>query len=437
MKLWRALERLGRAAFIVAASLGGSWVAAMTIMPPAPIPLQFEARTDRLTRDGLVALNELAVRAAQCPANELALHLSPAKRAQTALAKRRVATVQKRMEQLGLKLVVEMKPLRDGQARPRHRDTLLADVGAADDVWCDLRAGSQAFAWAEAMGQYVEGAEPRMPAFWQRLSKQGRSGLAMPLAVAAVCAGPGCTRHPELYHWLAEQSLREASMQTRRWWLLQLWARAEGAEVERFRQRWGLAPLTLQERAGHAHELAAGGLPWAVIEQRLREPEVMSYFGEQPMILGGPGPHWLLGVATQQGQLDAFDRLIEAAGPAKGCFVMAAFWEAGGDQEQFEAWRPHFASWARGATVPYQPKNSPVSCNPVAAVLREAFCTGNAADVAARYEAIWDILLEAGVTLESPAVRLFTEPAAEGARQPCRLEPIPGYASRLRQVERP
>ena len=439
MKLWRALEKLGRVACVVAVALGGSAASAFSTSPPAGIALQFEARTDRLTREGLLALDELAVLAGQCPAEALAVHVLPAAGVEMSLTQRRIASVQKRLDRLGLKLAVEMKPLRhEGASRPRRRDVLLADVGADDDVWCDLRKGSQAFTWADELGRHVEGAEPRLPAFWQRLSKQGRLSLALPLASAALCAeSSGCTRHPELYHWLAEKALPTASLKSRRSWLLNLWAQAEDADVERFRRRWGLVPLAVEERAAQADTLAVSGLPWAVIEQRLLQPGVMARFGERPMIAGGPGPHCLFYTASRRGQLDAFDRLIDAAGPAKACFAAQAFEAAGVDQEQFDQWRPHFADWARGATVPYQPRymrGLPNDCDPVAVVLREAFCV-DPDDSAARYESIWHVLVGSGVAHDAPSVRLFTEPAVEGIRQPCRLEPLPGQQLRFRRVE--
>ncbi len=439
MNLRWVVQWLSRVAVVSMAAVGGSPVAAMSIMPPDPIPLRFEARTDRLTRDGFAALDELAVRAAQCPTNELDVHVWPAKNADMALTKRRLSVVRERLGRLGLKLAVELKPLRtSARARPRHRDALWADAGAADDVWCYLREGSILFAWAEEMGRYVDGATPTPPAFWQRLSGRGRDLLAMPMAIAALCGeAQGCTRHTELFHWLADQALEKAGIETRRGWLLHLWAKAEDPDVERFQRRWKLAALTLEERGGYAHEMVNSGLPWPVIERRLLDPGLMTNFGEQPMIAGGPGPHWLFYTASRRGQLDAFDRLIDAAGPAKACFVAQAFEAAGVDQEQFDQWRPHFADWARGATVPYQPRymrGLPNACDPVAVVLSEAFCV-DPDDSAARYESIWHVLVGSGVAHDAPSVRLFTEPAVEGIRQPCRLEPVPGQQLRFRRVE--
>ncbi len=442
MRSWQVLGRLARVAFIAAAALAGSFATALSLSPPSLIALQFEAGTDRLTLEGRLALDKLAVRAGQCSPEALAVHVLPAARVEPTLTQRRIAAVQKRLDGLGLKLAVEMKPLRDKHtARPGHRGMLLADVGADGDVWCFVREESQAFTWADELGRHVEGAEPRLPAFWRRLSEQGRLSLALPLATAALCTrSSDCTRHPELYHWLAEKALPTASLTSRRWWLLNLWAQAEDPVVERFRRRWGLKPLTVDERASNAHELLTSGLPWPVIEQRLLEPGVMAEFGELPMISGGPGPQWLLYEASRRNQLDTFDRLIDAAGPAKACFVSQAFGEASEDQAQFDAWRPRFAGWARGATVPYQPRHwrgLPYTCDPVDVVLSEAFCGGNPGEVAARYEIIWDVLLASGVTNDSPKVRLYTQPAAEDFRRSCRLEPVPGQSSRFRKVEQP
>lgn len=441
MKLWLAIEKLGRVACVAAAALGGSAASALSISPPAAIALQFEARTDRLTREGLVALDKLAVRAGQCPTQALAVHILPAMRAEPALTQRRIAVVQKRLERLGLTLAVEMKPLREEDTvRPRHRGMLLADVGADNDVWCDLRAGSQAFTWADELGRHVEGAEPRLPAFWQRLSEQGRLSLALPLATAALCAeSSGCTRHPELYHWLAEKALPTASPKGRRWWLLNLWAQAEDAEVERFRRRWTLAPLTLEERGGQAHELAAGGLPWAVIERRLLQPGVMARYGGQPMISGGPGPHWLLSAASRRGELDSFDRLINAAGPAKTCFVAEAFRRAAALEDQFEVLKPHFANWSRGIATPYSPPQAFDACNPLEEVLVGAFCEPVSEDdgMARRYQVIWAVLQQAGITKDTPAVQSLFVPGQEVRAWQCKLEPEPGSASRFRPVAKP
>lgn len=441
MNLWRVMKRRGRVACVAAAALASSVATAMSIMPPPAIALQFEARTDRLTLEGLLALDELAVRAGQCPAEGLAVHVLPATRAEPALTQRRIAVVQQRLERLGLKLAVEMKPLRgEDTARPRHRGMLLADVGAEDDVWCDLRAGSQAFTWADELGRYVEGAEPRLPAFWQRLSQQGRSSLALPLATAALCAeSSDCTRHPELYHWLAEKALPTASPKGRRWWLLNLWAQAEDAEVERLRRRWALAPLTLEERAGRAHELASGGLPWAVIEQRLLQPGLMMRFGGQPMISGGPGPHWLLSAASRRGELDSFDRLIGAAGPAKTCFVAEAFQRAAALEDEFEVLKPHFASWSRGIATPYSPPQAFDACNPLEGVLVGAFCQKVQEEdgMASRYQVIWGVLQQAGITKDTLAVQSLFVPGQEVRPWQCKLEPEPGSASSFRPVAKP
>lgn len=441
MKLWRAIEKVGRVICVVAAALGGSAASAYSISPPAAMALQFEARTDRLTREGLLALDELAVLAGQCSAEALAVHVLPAAGVERSMTERRIAVVQKRLDRLGLKLTVEMKPLRhEDTARPRHRGMLLADVGADDDVWCDLREGSQAFTWADELGRHVEGVEPRLPAFWQRLSEQGRLSLALPLATAALCAeSSGCTRHPELYHWLAEKALATTSPKGRRWWLLNLWAQAEDAEVERFRRRWALAPLTLEERARQAHELGSGGLPWAVIEQRLLQPGLMMQFGGQPMIAGGPGPHWLLSAASRRGELDSFDRLIDAAGPAKTCFVADAFQRAAALEDEFEGLRPHFENWSRGIATPYSPPQAFDACNPLAQVLVGAFCEKVPEDggMADRYQVIWGALQQAGITKDMAAVQSLFVPGQEVRAWQCKLEPEPGSASRFRPVAKP
>lgn len=401
----RALQGLG----ILAVLLGWPHAAALSIAPPRPLPLLFEVQTDRLTRDGLLALDRLAVRAAQCPAGDLAVHVQPAPSAHTRLTAKRIAVVQARLQRLGLKLTVASKPLRasasDG-GRPRRRDVLLADVGTDEDVWCGLRAGSQILDWAQELGRHVDDATAEAPAFWRWMSTQVKvRELALPLAIAAYCDGAlECDRRPALFHWLAAQALEAVPVERRRQWLLALWTLAEDSEVERFRARWSLSPLTVDERAGLAHEMAASGLPWAVIERRLLGPGVMERFGRTPVIAGGPGPHWLLEAAERRGQLDSFNRLIEAAGPAKACFVDDAFRLAAVLDDKYDIWKPHFAHWARGlAALPQRNGPDYLSCNPVARFLLD--CSLADADALPRYRAIWTALRQAGVTTTSPGVQ--------------------------------
>lgn len=421
-------------------ALSGASALAMSILPPEPVAILFESRTDRLTRDGQIAVDRLAVRGAQCPGGELAVHVLPAANAEAALTRKQAAAVQDRLKRLGLNVVAALEPLRWRETHPpARRNVLLADVATDDDVWCHLREESHIFVWAAEMAQFVEGHAPSAPAFWQRLSSSARlDSLALPLATAALCPGTEkCESHPELFHWLAERALRRASSEDRRWWLLQLWTFAVDEHVNRFSKRFGLAPLTVAERAGQAHELSESRLPWTVIEQRLLEPEVMQRFGEKQMIAGGPGPHWLLDAAIRRGQLDSYDRLLDAAGPAKTCIVEGAFHEAFSQEERLEVLRPHFANWVRGLGTPFRPQGRFYDCNPAALIAAMAFCGDEQNDAANEGLLLWNALLQAGVTLDSPAIRASL--ATKGARGPkesalCRLERVPGSTTRLRPV---
>jgi hypothetical protein len=233
---------------------------------------------------------------------------------------------------------------------------------------------------------------------------------------------------------LAETALRSASTERKRLWLLCLWAQGEDADVERFRQRWALAPLTVEERAEDAHSLVASSLPWAVIERRLLEPGVMRRFAEAPMIAGGPGPHWLLHEATRRSQLDSFDRLLDVAGPAKACLVDGALQMAANSEEDFAIWLPHVAAWGRGGgTAVHAPKYLPYPCDPTARLMTGALCGFDPAEdaITARYQAMWRKWLEAGVTPNAGTVRRLAAPPADIG---CRVEPVPGAPGTFRGV---
>lgn len=434
MSLWR----LGRlAATFIAAMLVGPWAAAMSTMAPDAIAILFEADSDRLTREGLVAVDRLAVRAAQCPAGELAASLQPARRVAAALTLRRLQAVRRRLVFLGLDVKVQAEPLDTWERRvPRQPHVLLADVGSGSDVWCFGSEGAYLVDWAQALSRYVEDRSRPVPSFWQRLSPAARDAeLALPLAMAALCADrDGCDRRPALYHWLAETALRSASTERKRLWLVNLWTLDEDAEVERFRQRWALTPLTAEERAEEAHRLVASGLPWAVIEQRLLEPGVMRRFAEAPMSAGGPGPHWLLHEATRRSQLDSLDRLLDAAGPAKACLVDAALQMAANGEEDFSAWLPHVAAWGRGAgTAVHTQRYSLYRCDPTARLMMGALCGLDPAEdaITARYQTMWQKWLDAGVTPNAETVGRLAAPAADAV---CRLAPVPGEPGTFRGV---
>lgn len=383
---------------------------AMMLVPPSPLSVAFEPRTERLAPEGLEAVDQLAVRAAQCPATGLVVRVQPARGVGRALTQRRMAAVRARLLGLGLKLRVVQEPLdgswsREGREPPQDH-VLDAEVGAGADVWCHLREGSQIFGWAQQLARHVQGATPGMPAFWQNMSSSVRlRELALPLAKAAYCDGAlRCNRHPALYAWLAEQALAEAPTHVRRDWLSALWTMADDAAVEAFTSRWALPPLTIEEQASVAEGLVASGLPWAVIERRLMQPGLMPLFASRPMSAGGSGPHGLLSAAARRGELDSFDRLIDAAGPAKPCLVANAFFRAVGGEEDFKAWQPHFGKWAQGVSVPYQPQGlDMLSCNPAGWVLLD--CAIAEGDEAVRHAEIWKALQQAGITTASPAIQ--------------------------------
>lgn len=418
----RWVANIWLAVCVAAVLLCARQAVAMTLVPPPPLSIAFESRTARLTQAGLVAVDELAARAAQCPATGLVVRVQPARAADRTVTQRRMAAVRARLLGFGLKLRFIQGPLvrswsAEDASRPRA-DALLAEVGAGDDVWCDLREGSQIFGWAHQLGRFVEGGTSVMPAFWQQMSMSVRlQALALPLAKAAYCDGaPQCNRHPALYTWLAEQALPASSIDVRRDWLLALWTMADDAEVEAFRSRWALLPLTVEERASGADWLVSGALPWAVIERRLMEPGLMPMFG------GRLPPQSLLYAATQRGELDSFDRLLDAAGPTKSCLVVDAFFRAVGDEEHFEVWRPHFGNWARGVSVPYQEAGrGDLSCNPAGWILRE--CAVAEGDEIRRVAVIWKVLRQAGITTDSPAIQALKTPDVAVEQRQCELPP--------------
>ncbi|RYE80931.1 MAG: hypothetical protein EOO80_02560 [Oxalobacteraceae bacterium] len=228
--------------------------------------------------------------------------------------------------------------------------------------------------------------------------------------------------------------MRNASTERKRLWLLNLWTQDEDAEVERFRQRWALAPLTVSERAGRASELVTSGLPWEVIEQRLVEPGVMRQFADAPMILGGPGPHSLLYAATRRGRLDSLDRLLDAAGPAKACLVEYALDMAANSEEDFPLLLPHVVAWGRGAGTAVHPMTYvPDACDPTARLMTGALCALDPADneVTARYQSMWRTWLDAGVAPNAETIRRLAAPPADIV---CRIEPVPGEPGAFRGV---
>lgn len=396
---------------------------AMTLVPPELLAIAFESRTARLTAEGLQTVDRLAVRAAQCPATGLVVRVRPARGADKVVTQRRIAAVRARLAGLGLELRVVQGPLtRSWSSQDRNPDAhvLNAEVSAGSDVWCHPRQGSQIFEWARQLGRHVEGVAPEMPVFWQQMSASVRLlELARPLAKAAYCDGAlTCDRHPALYTWLAEQALPKASADIRRDWFFALWTMAGDAEVEAFRSRWSLSPLTVEERVEGADRLASSGLPWATIEHRLMAPGLMPLFASRPMVGGGPGPQALLAAAVRRGELESFDRLVEAAGPAKACLVTDAFRRAVGLAEEFEALRAHFGNWSRGMSVPYQEDDlDDLSCNPAGWVLLE--CNLAQGDEADRVAVIWQALRQAGVTTTSPAIQALKARRVDVDRLQC------------------
>lgn len=406
---------------------------ALTVAEPEPIAIGFEAGRGRLTRDGQVAVDELALRVAECSAGRLSIQLQHDAALPAELATARMDSVRRRLWQLGLQPIYVLAPSRRAT---RSRELVLATVGSDQGVWCSGDQRRHLAIWADSMGRYVAKPALGAPAFWRRLTPEGRRNLALPLATEAYCLqGDDCIRGRATFHWLVAQVALHEPAARRREWLRTIWMMGEDEDVARLEQGLGVPALTVDERAHAADLLIASPLPWPVIERRLLEPELMKAYGDlAPSVGAGPQPQWLFGEAVARGELQSFARLLDAAGPAKACLVDGAFTYIGASEEKFLAWKPLVASWVRGVDPSYRPPRGQAPCDPFATVLVSAYCAGWPAEEAARFERLWQLLNGSDGAMKSPGVKAMTTPGAALIGWQCRLEPVPGDPSRLRQA---
>lgn len=406
---------------------------ALTLAEPDPIAIGFEAGRSRLTRDGLVAVDSLALRVAECSADKISIQLRHDAALPAELATARLDSVRRRLWQLGLQPTYVLAP---AKWAAHNREFVLATVGSDQGVWCSGNKRHHLAVWADSMGRYVEKPSLGAPAFWRRMTPEGRRDLALPLAMEAYCLqGEACARGRATFHWLVAQiALREPPARRRKW-LRTIWQIGADEDVARLEQGLGVTALTVDERADAADVLIASPLPWALIERRLLEPQLMKAYGDlAPSVGASPQPQWLVGEAAERGELDSFARLIDAAGPAKACLVDGAFRYIGATEERFMAWQPHVANWVRGIDPSYKPPRGLAACDPFATVLVSAYCAAWPKEEAARFESLWQSLSGSGAMPESPGLKAMTTPGAALSAWQCRLEPMPGDTSRFRQV---
>lgn len=404
---------------------------ALTLAEPDPIAIGFEAGRSRLTRDGQVAVDSLALRVAECSADKISVQLRHDASLPAELATARLDSVRRRLWQLGLQPTYVLAP---AKWAARNREFVRATVDSDQGVWCSGHKRRHLAVWADSMGRYVDNPALGAPAFWRRMTPEGRRDLALPLAIKAYCLqGEACARGRATFHWLVAEIARRELPARRRQWLRTIWQIGDDEDVERLEQGLGVEALTVDERAYAADALIASPLPWAVIERRLLEPQVMKAYGDLAPS-AGPQEQWLVGVAAERGELESFGRLIDAAGPAKACLVDGAFRYIGATEERFRAWLPHVSNWVRGVDPSYKPPRGPAACDPFATVLVSAYCANWPKEEAARFESLWKLLSPSGVMPESPGVKAMTTPGAALSGWQCRLEPMPGDPSRFRRV---
>jgi hypothetical protein len=399
---------------------------ALTLAEPDPISIGFEAGRSRLTREGLVAVDSLALRVAQCSAGRLSIQLHHAAALPAELAAARLNSVRHRLWQLGLQPTYVLMPSKRAARDPAF---IRATVDSDQGVWCGGSKPRHLAVWADAMGRYVEQPALGAPVFWRRLTPEGRRELALPLAAEAYCLqGEACDRGRAAFHWLVAQIAGREPPSRRRDWLLTIWQIGADEDVVRLEQALGVAALSVDERAHAANELIASPLPWAVIERRLLAPQLMKAYAD---LLQGER---LVFAAVERGELDALSRLLDAAGPARACLVDRAFVYVGATEERFQAWLPHVSNWLRGVDPHYMPAWIPATCDPLATVLENAYCSNWPKEEAARFEKLWQWLSSSGVVTESPGVKAMTAPGETSSGSHCRLAPEPGDPSRFRPI---
>lgn len=410
---------------ILALVFGMPPVLAMTLAEPDAIVIGFEAGRSRLTHQGLVAVDRLALRVAECSAAKLSIQLQHDAASPEELTTARIGSVRRRLWQMGLQATYVMVP---SKRATRIGEFVRATVGSDQGVWCSGKQRRHLAVWADSLGRYVDQPAQGVPAFWLHMTPEGRRDLALPLAVEAYCMqGEECRRGRATFHWLVAQVALKEPAERRRDWLRKIWLMGEDEDVARLERALGVGPLTVKERAYAADALITSPLSWAVIERRLLEPQLMQAYGELTV-----DPEGLVGLAAERDELQSLARLFDAAGPAKACLVDGALWYVGATQERLVRSKPYIADWVRGMDPSHEHRRLRQPCDPLGHLFVKAYCANSPKDDVARLELLFQALGETGAVSESPGVKAMTSPNTPLDPWQCRLEPVPGDAFRFR-----
>ncbi|MFG6486831.1 hypothetical protein ACG04R_09120 [Roseateles sp. BYS78W] len=412
---------------------------ASAFMAAAPPPsIQFERGTDRLTRDGEIQVDRLAVLAARCGPGVLTLRVLTAK---GVVAAPRAVAIQRRLRRLGLLVQTgEWAFDRDDEKpRPRQPAVVIAEVGSVDGRCEDYgegyaSAGSALYGWIDALARHLHQPSTPLPDFWQRISVEARrDSLSLPMASTALCEwSDDCVRHSDVAIWLARWATAGTTSAGRRKWLVRLWPLADDAEAEDLSTVLRLKPLTAEQKGLVAEVLVGSKLPWETIERRLLEPGVMQAFAVAPPQGDvGPANRALISAAVRRDQVSSMGRLVAAAGAAKACFIDTAIYFSMANAEMHGAMSAQFVEWAKvGAIPPWEPRRAfrPQPCDPTGTLLWAAYCDEDAEN-RGRGQRTWRSMLAAGFKPHRPTIeRLIAHGAPEHAPQ-WKLQPVDNEAN--------
>lgn len=404
------------------------------IPPPEPLHISFEAGIDRLSVEGRIAVDRLAVRAARCEDGPLRVAMSHSRSTPPSLVTARTLVVQARLARLGLKAVYVTQPTA-GQG-----DAMDAVVTVHGNEYCDRDNSAVLQQWAEEMARVVRRPASGMPTFWRRMSPQVRQrDLALPLAVAAYCGAAvgSCRRNPVVLEWLTDHVARHAAMDDRQRWLWHFWTLSVDPDLARLQARLALPSLSAMDRSCLLAEIGQSDLPWETLERRVMQPDLIALLQDYSACFVHEEFGPFIAAAVRNRRMDVVEQLIDATKVEKPGLLAFAITAAVGlpDEVDFEAAMGRLTAMV--GTVYGSGGAKPVVDRGTATLhlLVGAHCpqvVGWASASPSRYGQVWDRLIQAGFVPEPDVLSTLTTTGFFAPPQRCRLERVPGEPLRFR-----